>query len=78
MKFAVRILPKKDVLDAQGRAVEKVLRQQKFQLERCQVGKYVVLDVPMSDPALAQTEVKKMLDFLLYNPLTEDYEIEPI
>ncbi len=76
MKIGVKVLPKKEVLDSQGRAVERTLRHHGHQLEACRVGKYVVLDVNETDPSRAITKATEICEFVLYNPLTETYELE--
>ena len=76
MKVAVRVLPKKDVLDSQGRAVERTLRHHGKELNACQVGKYVVLDINEVDQNKALAKAQEMTEFVLYNPLTETYELE--
>lgn len=76
MKWGIRIMPREVLLDSQGRAVGSLLKENKFQLQSCRVGRYVELELPQSDEAIAQQEIKKMLDFALYNPLIETYSIE--
>lgn len=75
MKVGVQILPREVILDTQGRAVEHVLQEQKLKVNQCRVGKYIELDVPFENFDQAEAEVKKMLDFVLYNPLIETYKI---
>lgn len=79
MKFAVRILPREVVLDTQGRAVEQLLKNSQFKLNSCRVGKYI--EVELSSTCTEQEallEIKKMADFVLYNPLIETYQVERI
>ncbi len=76
MKVGVKILPKKEVLDTQGRAVEKMLNQNGKPVNKCRVGKYIELDLPAKDAADAERRVKEMAEFVLYNPLIETYELE--
>jgi phosphoribosylformylglycinamidine synthase len=76
MKVGVKVMPKKEVLDSQGRAVERTLRNHGHQLEGCRVGRYVVLDVVETDKARAISKATEICEFVLYNPLTETYEIE--
>ena len=45
MKIGVKVLPKKDVLDSQGRAVERTLKHHGKALEHCRVGKYIELNI---------------------------------
>ncbi len=78
MKIGVKILPRSEVLDSQGRAVEDTLRQHGKRLQSCRVGKYVQLEVEESDKQAALTKAKEMTEFVLYNPLIETYELEII
>jgi phosphoribosylformylglycinamidine synthase PurS subunit len=76
MKIGVKVMPRKEVLDTQGRAVENTLRQNGKQLNACQVGRYVVLDLPGEDKTKAMASAKDMAEFVLHNPLIETYELE--
>lgn len=76
MKVAVRILPRSEVLDTQGRAVEKTLKSHQFDLNQCRIGRYVVLDLPASSKDQALSQAKQMAEFVLHNPLIEQYELE--
>jgi phosphoribosylformylglycinamidine (FGAM) synthase PurS component len=78
MKIGVKVMPRKEVLDTQGRAVENTLRQNGQKLTACQVGRYVVLDLPESDTARAMTQAKAMAESVLHNPLIETFELEAI
>ncbi len=76
MKWGIRIMPREVLLDSQGRAVEGLLKQNHFQLSTCRVGRYIELDLQETTEENAKIEIKKMLDFALYNPLIETYTIE--
>lgn len=76
MKIGVKILPKKEVLDSQGRAVEKILNSHGQKVEGCRVGRYVVLDIDESNKDSAFAKAQKMAEFVLHNPLIESYELE--
>lgn len=78
LKFAVQVLPKPEVLDSQGRAVENLLIKEGFQLNSCRVGKYIELEVEGSDEKQALENLKKMSEYVLYNPLIEKIEIKKI
>lgn len=78
MKIGVKILPKNEVLDTQGRAVEHTLKTHGKAVQNCRVGKYVQLDVPESDPAKALAKAKEIAEFVLYNPLIENFELEVV
>lgn len=76
MKVGVKILPRTEVLDSQGRAVEKTLEHHGKTLNACRVGKYVQLDVDADSKEQALEKAKEIAEFVLYNPLIESYELE--
>ncbi|MCB9026550.1 MAG: phosphoribosylformylglycinamidine synthase subunit PurS [Bdellovibrionaceae bacterium] len=76
MKVGVKVLPRKEILDTQGRAVESVLHQQGQEGVNCRIGKYIELEVPGQNKEEVSAQVKKMVNNLLYNPLIETYELE--
>lgn len=76
MKVGVKILPRTEVLDSQGRAVEKTLEHHGKTLNSCRVGKYVQLDVDADNEQQALDKAKEIAEFVLYNPLIEAYELE--
>ena len=78
MKIGVKILPKNEVLDSQGRAVESTLKSHGRSVEQCRVGKYVQLDVAESDEKKALDKVREIAEFILYNPLIETFELEVV
>ena len=75
-RVAVHIVPRKGVLDPQGKAVTDALHALGFGTVRdTRVGRHLVLDIDAADPGAAETSVRGMCDKLLANPVTEDYEI---
>jgi phosphoribosylformylglycinamidine synthase subunit PurS len=76
MKATVLVRPKPGILDPQGEAVENSLRQLGFAVGDARVGRLVDLHVEASDPAAARSEIERMCEQLLANPLIESYEIE--
>ena len=78
MKFALKVLPKPEVLDTQGRAVEATLQDHGFELQACRVGKYIVLEVNTEDVDKGMEMAKAMAEKVLYNPLVENYELEKL
>ncbi|MFN8791256.1 MAG: phosphoribosylformylglycinamidine synthase subunit PurS [Bdellovibrionales bacterium] len=73
-KWFVRILPKAEVLDVQGRTVLQMLRNQQLPFEGARVGKWIELELP--DSVQNPEEVlKKALKAGLYNPLIETADI---
>ena len=78
MRIGVKVMPRKEVLDTQGRAVENTVRQNGRNLNACQVGRYVILDLPEANPERAMEQAREMAETVLYNPLIETYELEKL
>ena len=76
MKATVLVRPKDGILDPQGDAVQESLRHLGFSVDGARIGRVVDLEVEASDPGAARTEVERMCEQLLANPLIESYEIE--
>jgi phosphoribosylformylglycinamidine synthase len=70
MKVRVLILPKKGLLDPEGRAVKEMLLENGYQVNDVKVGKVVDLDVEEG------TDIKMLVENFLVNPLIEEYTIE--
>jgi phosphoribosylformylglycinamidine synthase len=75
MKATVLVRPKQGILDPQGEAVGNALGHLGFSVESARVGKVIDLEVEAADEATARSEVEKMCEQLLANPLIESYEI---
>jgi phosphoribosylformylglycinamidine synthase PurS subunit len=76
VKATVLVRPKPGILDPQGEAVESSLRQLGFPVAEARVGRVVDLEVDASDPMTARSEIERMCEQLLANPLIESYDIE--
>jgi phosphoribosylformylglycinamidine synthase subunit PurS len=72
----VLVRPKEGILDPQGQAVESSLRQLGFSVGEARVGRVVDIEIEATDAAGVRTEVQRMCEQLLANPLIESYEIE--
>jgi phosphoribosylformylglycinamidine synthase len=72
----VLVRPKPGILDPQGQAVESSLRHLGFAVGEARVGKLVELDVDAEDEGEARSQLERMCEQLLANPLIESYEIE--
>jgi phosphoribosylformylglycinamidine synthase PurS subunit len=72
----VLVRPKQGILDPQGEAVENALEHLGFAVSGARIGKVIDLEVDAADEAAARTQVEKMCEQLLANPLMESYEIE--
>lgn len=78
MKFGIQVLPKKEVLDSQGRAVEDVFKREGFDLKSCTVGKYIEIELDQIQEQEALKQIQKMSEYVLYNPLIETIQISKL
>jgi phosphoribosylformylglycinamidine synthase subunit PurS len=76
MRATVLVRPRPGILDPQGQAVESSLRHLGFAVAEARVGKLVELEVEAADEADARSQLERMCEQLLANPLIESYEIE--
>jgi phosphoribosylformylglycinamidine synthase len=75
-RVAVHIVPRRGILDPQGKAVADALHSLGFDGVRdVRVGRHLVVDADAPDPDAAERAVRDMCAKLLANPVTEDYEI---
>lgn len=75
-RVALHIVPRRGLLDPQGKAVADALRTLGFQsVEDVHVGRHVVVELTARDVADAEKEARAMCEKLLANPVTEDFEI---
>ena len=70
------VRPKGGILDPQGEAVERSLRQLGFEVGDARVGRVIDLEVDAPSTSEARAQVERMCERLLANPLIESYEIE--
>ena len=76
-RLAVRIVPRKGLLDPQGKAVSDALHTLGFEaVESVHVGRYIVIETSAPDARAAGESAKEMCRKLLANPVTEDFEVE--
>lgn len=78
MKVGVRIMPLNEVLDTQGRAVEKLFEQNGKKVESVRIGRYVELELTTNSKDEAIQQAKDLAQFVLCNSLIEKFEIELI
>ena len=72
----VHIIPRKGLLDPQGKAVADALHTLGFGGVRdVHVGRYLVIETAATDAAAAEGAVREMCGRLLANPVTEDFEL---
>ena len=77
MRARVFIVPKKDVLDPQGKAIERSLHALGFtEAHDVHLGKYVELSIDSLDVEQARQRTDEMCRKLLANGVIEDYRFE--
>ena len=76
MKFSVTVTLKKDVLDPQGKVVEKTLKNMGYSnIENVRQGKYFEIEINESDKDKAKIVAEEICKKLLTNTVIEDYKI---
>lgn len=75
MKFLVRVMPRDEALDPQGRAVQGALERMDFAIKDCRIGKAIIIDLETTDKQVGLQKVNEMSAKLLANPLIETYEV---
>lgn len=75
-RVAVHIVPRRGLLDPQGKAVADALHTLGFQsVADVHVGRHLVIETQAADAKAAESAVRDMCARLLANPVTEDFEI---
>lgn len=78
-RVAVHIVPRRGLLDPQGKAVADALHTLGFAgVKDVHVGRHIVLDVDATDAKAADASARTMCEKLLANPITEDFEIASV
>lgn len=78
-RVSVHIVPRKGILDPQGKAVADALHTLGFaSVTDVHVGRHLVIEANAGDAAHAETAVREMCARLLANPVTEDFEIASV
>ncbi|HEY7233860.1 MAG TPA: phosphoribosylformylglycinamidine synthase subunit PurS [Gemmatimonadaceae bacterium] len=78
-RVAVHIVPRRGLLDPQGKAVTDALHTLGFSsVQDVHVGRHLVVDMDASDTAAAERTTREMCNKLLANPVIEDFEIASV
>ena len=76
-RIAIRVVPRRGILDPQGQAVADALRTLGFStVADVHVGRHIVVELDAASAADAEEKVRDMCRRLLANPVTEDFEVE--
>ena len=78
-RVAVHIIPRRGLLDPQGKAVADALQTLGFTGVRdVHVGRHVVIEIDATDDSAARASARDMCQKLLANPVTEDFEVASV
>ncbi len=78
-RLSVHIVPRRGILDPQGKAVSDALHSLGFlHVGDVRVGRYLVLDTEAESADAARAAARAMCEKLLANPVTEDFEIAAV
>ncbi len=78
-KVAIHVVPRKGLLDPQGQAVADALHTLGFTgVASVHVGRHLIVEVDAADEPSARSDVTRMCERLLANPVTEDFEIASV
>ena len=78
-RVAVQVVPRRGLLDPQGKAVADALHSLGFGgVAAVHVGRHLVLELDAADEETAKRDTREMCERLLANPVTEDYEIAEV
>jgi len=78
-RVAIHIVPRRGLLDPQGKAVTDALHSLGFAgVGDVRVGRHLVLDTDAESADAARASVQRMCEQLLANPVTEDFHIAAV
>jgi phosphoribosylformylglycinamidine synthase len=76
MKAKIIVMPKKTVLDPQGKTVKHALESIHFAgIKDVRIGKFMEIELDGGDKAALQKKMDEACHQLLSNPVIEDYEL---
>ena len=77
MKASIIVMPKRNVLDPQGKAVKHALESMNLTgIKDVRVGKFMVIELEGGDIAELQNKIDEACHKLLSNPVIEEYTFE--
>ena len=78
-RVSVHIVPRRGILDPQGKAVTDALHTLGFAgVADTRIGKHIALELAAPDARAAGASARQMCERLLANPVTEDFEIAEV
>jgi phosphoribosylformylglycinamidine synthase len=77
MKARIIVMPKRNVLDPQGKAVKHALESMSFTgIKDVRVGKFMEIELEAGDKAALKKKIDEACRLLLSNPVIEEYTFE--
>jgi len=77
MKAKIVVMPKKAVLDPQGKTVQNALAHMGYTgIGSVHVGKYLEIELTGADKETARKQIEAACHKILSNPVIEDYRVE--
>lgn len=78
-RVALHIVPRRGLLDPQGKAVADALHTLGFKsVQDVHVGRHVIVELTAGSASDAEKDARAMCERLLANPVTEDFEIATV
>ena len=78
-RVALHIVPRRGLLDPQGKAVADALHTLGFKsVQDVHVGRHLVVELEARSAADAEKDARAMCEKLLANPVTEDFQIATV
>jgi len=78
-RVAVHIVPRRGILDPQGKAVTGALQSLGFNhVHDVHVGRHIVIETDADSERSARDSAREMCERLLANAVTEDFEIASV
>lgn len=78
-RISLNIVPRRGILDPQGKAVSDALHSLGFPgVQDVRVGRFLTIDATAESAEAARQSAKSMCEKLLANPVTEDFEIASV
>jgi len=75
MKAKIIVMPKKTVLDPQGKTVQHALESLGFKgIQEVRIGKFIEVELKAGNQATLKKKLDEACSKLLSNPVIEDYE----
>ncbi len=73
----IAIMPLKELLDPQGKAVEQSLQKMSFkEIDDVRIGKHITIKINANSKEIAQARIEEACKKLLANPIMEGYQYE--